>query len=155
MNEAYDWLFHEHSATEELLRECVEDAEMYSWDDCESNFNILVENLKIHIAMEEEVLFPAYERLPDLPQEPVEALRKEHDEIVRLLRDIQIVLKTRDADHIVKSVQPLEAVLTSHHEKEEDFFLPLAGFFLLPHQTSLEQEMKNFDPATATRDWGF
>lgn len=155
MNEAYDWLFHEHSTTEELLRECIEDAEMYSWDDCESNFNILVENLKIHIAMEEEVLFPAYERLTDLPQDPIKALRTEHDEIVRLLHDILIVLKTREADHIVASIQPLEAVLTSHHEKEEDFFLPLAGFFLLPYQTSLEQELKTFDPATAKRDWGF
>ena len=155
MNEAYEWLFHEHSGTEELLRECVEDAEMYSWDDCDTNFKALVEGLKEHIAMEEEVVFPAYERLTDLPQDPIKALRAEHDEIVRLLRDILIILKTRDADHIVESIQPLETVLTSHHEKEEDFFLPLAGFFLIPHQADLEQEMKNFDPATATRKWDF
>jgi hemerythrin-like domain-containing protein len=155
MNEAYDWLFHEHSGTEELLRECIEDAEMSSWENCQSNFDILVENLKTHIAMEEEVLFPAYERVKDLPQEPIRALRTEHNEIVRLLHDILIVLKTRDADHVVESMQPLETVLTGHHEKEEDFFLPLAGFFLMPHQSSLEQEMKDFDPTTASREWGF
>ncbi|MBT4518888.1 MAG: hemerythrin domain-containing protein [Halieaceae bacterium] len=153
MKEEYNWLFHEHSVSEEMLEECIEQADLNLWSDCEATFGALMSMLKKHMAMEEEVLFPAYERHTDLPRNPVEALRSDHDQLVQLFCDIDEVLKTRDSEHLVDAIKPVVVAMNHHHDKEENFFLPMAGHLLLPYRDSIIEEMKNFDPSTASRQW--
>ena len=153
MNEAYDWLFHEHSGTEELLRECVEDAKMHSWEDCMMNFQLLVKKLKSHMAMEDEILFPAYAKLKELPQRPIQALTEEHNRVEKLLTDIHNDMQPPQEEELKSHFEELASLLHTHHEKEENFFLPLAGLFLLPYKASLEIELENFDPENIKRKW--
>ncbi len=58
--------------------------------------------------MEEEILYPAYEAAVNTPHDPTQALRDEHTEIVRLLRDLSHVLKTNDSELFLASLLPLE-----------------------------------------------
>jgi iron-sulfur cluster repair protein YtfE (RIC family) len=153
VNESYDWLLHHHSEFESFVYEFTDAVESEAWDDADRVFKKLVAELKVHMAMEEEVLYPAYESNPDLPPEPVQALRSEHDNIVRLLQDLAVVIKTRDSEHALNSMLPLERALISHHEKEEDIFLPLAGLVLMPRKDDILQQLRSFDVSSATRKW--
>ncbi len=94
MSDSCDWLVHDHSKYEEMLLACVEAVEQWEWATANELFETLVEQVKGHMAMEEEVLYPAYESLAELPQEPLRALRNDHDKVVQLVRDLNIVLKT-------------------------------------------------------------
>ena len=155
MAEDYDWMFHEHSAFEEMLEECIEQAELELWRECLATFNNLIAKLKNHMAMEEEILYPAYERHSELPQNPVQALRAEHDHLVQFLWDINQIIKTRDSEHLEAAIKPVVVALHHHHDKEEEFFLPMAGHLLLPYRESIIDDLKSFDPSKTTRKWPF
>lgn len=144
MSESSNWLYHDHRKCEALLSECQEAVEREDWPFAKRLFDELVTHLKLHMLMEEEVLFPAYEEMMDAPRGPTAALRQEHDKIVRLLRDLSTVLKTKRSEHFLESLAPLEAVMSQHHDKEEDIFLPMAGHVLLGKREEISKRLKEF-----------
>lgn len=150
-----NWLNHDHLDYEVLLQDCQVAAEQEDWRGVKQLFEELVARLKVHMLMEEEILYPAYETIMNTPQAPTQALRDEHSEIVRLLRDLSYVLKTNDSDLFLESLIPLEGVMIKHHEKEEEIFLPMAGHVLLTQRDEITRKLKSFDPKTSSRVWDF
>lgn len=155
MSDNADWLHHDHVDYEALLLDCQTAAEQEDWRAVKRLFEELVDRVRLHMAMEEEVLYPAYEEAMDTPQGPTAALRQEHDEIYRLLRDLSRVLVANDSDIFLESLLPLEKVMTKHHEKEEEIFLPMAGHALLARQDEIQRRLKDLDIETSGRDWDF
>ena len=148
-----DWLNHDHRAFEALLARCEEAAEREDWKSAKQLFNELVVHLKAHMQMEEEVLYPAYESLAEAPQGPTTALRVEHDEIVRLVRDLSRVLATKNSDLFLDALLPLDKALTGHHQKEEEIFLPMAGHALVERREEITAKLKQLDEAKSMRKW--
>jgi hemerythrin-like domain-containing protein len=155
MNDHANWLQHDHVDYEALLLDCQTAAEEEDWRAVKQLFEELVARVRVHMAMEEEILYPAYEEAMDAPQGPTQALREEHDEIHRLLRDLSRVLVANDSDIFLESLLPLEKVMTKHHEKEEEIFLPMAGHALLAQQDEIKRRLREFDMETSGRDWDF
>ena len=153
MNSTDNWLVHEHSLYEDLLTECLDAVENEDWEGVSLIFSQLVMHLKRHIALEEEVLYPAYESAPDAPQGPTGALRDEHSTIIRLLQDMAPIIRTRNSEHLLESLAHLENRMIKHHEKEEDIFLPMASHFLNSSRDELLSRLKQFDGSTPQRDW--
>ena len=115
MSSSDNWLVHEHSLYEDLLSRCQDAVEIEDWSGANFVFRELVTHLKWHMALEEEVLYAAYETAGEAPQGPTTALR---------------VIKTRDSDHVLECLLHLEKQMIKHHEKEEDIFLPMASHIL-------------------------
>ncbi|MEA2080761.1 MAG: hemerythrin domain-containing protein, partial [Pseudomonadota bacterium] len=126
MNGTDNWLVHEHSLYENLLSQCQDAVDIEDWATVDLLFEEMVTSLKRHMALEEEVLYPAYETTPHAPQGPTQALREEHDQIVRLIMDMARVIKSRGSEHVLECLTHLERQMIKHHEKEEDIFLPMA-----------------------------
>ena len=91
---------------------------MEDWAGADLVFRELVAHLKRHMALEEEVLYPAYETTTEAPQGPTRALREEHDQIVRLVRDMVRVIKTRDSDHVLECLAHLEKQMIKHQTSQ-------------------------------------
>jgi len=153
MRSTDNWLVHEHSLYENLLCGCQDAAEIEDWKEVDSLFDNMVAHLKRHMALEEEVLYPAYEAAADAPQGPTGALREEHDHIVRLILDMARVIKTRDSDHVLECLTHLERQMIKHHEKEEDIFLPLASHILDAKRDEISQHLAAFDVSKTSRRW--
>lgn len=153
MNSTDNWLVHEHSLYEDLLSQCQDAAEIEDWGTVNLIFNQLVTHLKRHMALEEEVLYPAYESAPHAPQGPTTALREEHDHIVRLIRDIARIIKTRNSEHVLECLAHLENRMIKHHEKEEDIFLPMASHILNASHDELLRKLDEFDGSKIKRKW--
>ena len=153
MNPTDNWLVHEHSLYEELLTRCREAVETEDWGSVDRVIGELVTHLKRHMALEEEVLFPAYEANPEAPQGPTTALREEHAGIIRLIRDTVQVIGTRDSDHVLECLSHLETRMIKHHEKEEDIFLPMASHILKSRRDELLRKLERFDAAKLQRRW--
>ena len=153
MNSSDNWLIHEHSLYEDLLSRCQDAVEIEDWGSANLAFRELVTHLKRHMALEEEVLYSAYEAAVEAPQGPTKALREEHDQIVRLVRDMLRVIKTRDSDYVLECLVHLEKQMIKHHEKEEDIFLPMASHILDARREEISQQLADFDVTKAVRKW--
>ena len=153
MNSNDNWLVHEHSLYENLISQCQEAAEIEDWGTVNLAFKELITHLKRHMALEEEVLYPAYESAPHAPQGPTTALREEHSNIVRMIRDMARVIKTRDSEHALECLAHLEIQMIKHHEKEEDIFLPMASHILNSSHDKLLRKLAEFDGSKIHRKW--
>ncbi len=154
MGSTENWLIHEHSLYEDLLSRCTEAVEAEDWKTVKVLFNKMVTHLKRHMALEEEVLYPAYEAEAQAPQGPTGALREEHDHIVRLVLDMAQIIKTRDSDHVLECLTHLEKQMIKHHEKEEDIFLPMASHILEARREDISRQLAEFDMSKTSRKWG-
>ena len=153
MNSTDNWLIHEHSLYENLISRCEEAIEIEDWGTADLLFNKMVSHLKRHMAVEEEVLYPAYEAATHAPQGPTGALREEHDHIVRLIMDMVRVIKTRDSDYVLECLAHLEKQMIKHHEKEEDIFLPMASHILDAKREEISRQLAEFDVSKTSRKW--
>ncbi len=148
-----NWLIHEHSLYENLLSRCTEAAEIEDWKTVNTLFKKMVTHLKRHMALEDEVLYTAYETSTDAPQGPTGALREEHDRIARLVTDMARIIKTRDSDYVLECLAHLERQMIKHHEKEEDIFLPMASHILDARREEISQQLAEFDASKIQRKW--
>ena len=153
MNANDSWLVHEHSLYENLLLECQDAVEIEDWSAVNRVFNELATHLNRHMALEEEVLYPAYESAPHAPQGPTTALREEHSNIVRLMRDMAQIIKHGDSGHVLECLTHLEQQMIKHHEKEEDIFLPMASHILSASHDELLRKLSEFDASKINRKW--
>ena len=153
MQSTENWLIHEHSLYENLLSQCTEAIEIEDWGTADLLFKRMVTHLKRHMALEEEVLYPAYEAETHAPQGPTGALREEHDHIVRLIMDMSRVIKTRNSDYVLECLVHLEKQMIKHHEKEEDLFLPMASHILNANREDISRQLSEFDTSKSGRKW--
>jgi hemerythrin-like domain-containing protein len=153
MSDSDNWLVHDHSWYEALMLRCQLAVAEEDWAAADQDFKDLVARLKTHMAMEEGVLYPAYEAAGHAPQGPTTALRREHDEIVRLVQDIVPLMKSRNSEYVLDSLTQLERVMFKHHEKEEDIFLPMASHILTAKREEILAQLDSFDMSKATRRW--
>ncbi len=92
--------------------------------------------LKQHIAVEEEFLFPVFEKRLGLSPSagPTEVMRREHEEILRLLGEI---LRTigNPAKLPDEARAAFHEVLDKHHLKEEEILYPALDYALSPAES--------------------
>ena len=149
MKQSETWLVHDHSLYEGLLARCQEAVEMEDWRNANQTFREMVTQLKQHMAIEDEVLYPAYEANTDAPQGPTAALREEHRRILHLVRDMERLLQTSDSELVLDSLAQLEWRMLKHHEKEEDIFLPMASHILYEKREEILNKLNEFDVSKA------
>ena len=153
MNSADNWLVHDHSLYEELLTQSQDAADIGDWGAVDHIFKEMINSLKQHMTLEEEVLYPAYEARFQTHHSPTKALREEHRKIVRFRRDMLLVIKSRDSEHVLDCLHQLENLMIKHHEKEEDIFLPMASIILEDNRDELTEKLHTFDVTKSTRKW--
>ena len=158
MNEDSNWLYHDHLDLEDQLDSCGAAAKRQDWPAVERLFGQLVQRLKGHMRIEEEVLFPLYEQVPGTPGEPTESLRNDHDSMVNWCRDLHYNCQAQNAAGFISALQPLRDLLAQHDVKEERFFLPMASHTLAGRRQEVLSRLKALDlkdGAGAKRVWGF
>jgi hemerythrin-like domain-containing protein len=86
--------------------------------------------LRRHIAMEEEVLFPALEELMGTTEGPTAFLRGEHEQIRELLTEFAGHVQKRELEPLTALGEKMTAFTQQHHTKEERRLFPMAGYEL-------------------------
>lgn len=147
------WLVHDHTQFEDRLRQCRAAAEIEDWWTLDKVFNEMVDELKQHMAQEEEILFPAYEARTSAPSIPTTALRSEHDQVVQLVQDMATTILNREQEDALEALAYLEVLMIKHHEKEEDIFLPMASHILFEDREALSTRLDEFDGTETSRNW--
>lgn len=119
MSEHTNWLVHDHREYDAALEQCEIAAGAEEWDEAVSLYKGFVDDLKLHMQMEDEVIYPMLEGLGAAAAAEVAVLREEHADLERLLADLHSILRTRDYDHFLESLKPLHRALRRHNTHEE------------------------------------
>ncbi|MHB1247306.1 MAG: hemerythrin domain-containing protein [Sulfuriferula sp.] len=142
MSETVNWLVHDHRKYESLLDECEIASGANDWKEAIRLFNEFVGDLKLHLRMEDEVLFPLFKTEVGDPKGDIADLSDEHDNLARLLNDLAYVIKTKDFDHFEVSLEPLKKALFEHNAHEEEVFRQMGSSSLLEQRDDILARMR-------------
>jgi iron-sulfur cluster repair protein YtfE (RIC family) len=116
----------DHRRLDALLAEVKRCAAESDLPRAQLQFVELRRGLERHIAVEEEIVFPAYETLTRMRGAgPIEVMRLEHRQIRQLLSSVAALLSGGDAKARTTGLGELTALLLAHHGKEDRVVYPL------------------------------
>jgi len=141
MKENKNWLVHDHHKYDEMLTECEMAAEMADWKDAVRLFNEFTKDLKLHMQLEDEVIYPLFENKAAEAEDAITELHEQHKDLVRLLTDLVYVIKNKNIDHFMESLIPLHKIMNEHNDYEEEVFRRLGNDDLLMHRDEVMQQL--------------
>ena len=128
MNSASNnWLVHDHHKYDAALDECEMAADVGEWKNAKDLFQNFVSDLKLHMQMEDEVLYPLFIEENGDPDGVINHLSEEHDYLVHLVHDLAYIIKSNNFDHFLDCLEPLHKAMKQHNEHEEKVFLNMAN----------------------------
>jgi len=123
---------------EELLDTRDVDAARPAWQ----KFNA---GMRRHIAMEEEVLFPAFESAAKMAGGgPTAVMRMEHQQMRGLLDQIESVMESGDTEQALDIGDTLLMLIQQHNIKEEGMLYPMAENVLADHWSKLAALLEEY-----------
>jgi uncharacterized protein (DUF2249 family)/hemerythrin superfamily protein len=124
-----DYLAWDHDRLEAVLAECRSAMNAGSRPEAERRFAEFRTGLLHHIRMEEEVLFPSFDRAigSEGGGSPTVVMRLEHRQIEAILEGIRLLFASESAtaDRFERLHAELVSVLADHNAKEEHVVYPL------------------------------
>lgn len=91
-----------------------------AWGEADSAFNHFRDAMLQHFALEESILFPAFEAHTGISMGPTQVMRAEHAQMRALLAEAEIALAARDADDYSGNAETLLIMTQQHNMKEEN-----------------------------------
>ncbi len=79
-----------------------------------------------HFAMEEEVLFPAFEEETGMRSGPTEVMRREHEQMKGLLAQMEDLCAKGDLEELLNLGDTQLMLVQQHNQKEETILYPMA-----------------------------
>jgi hemerythrin-like domain-containing protein len=97
-----------------------------------------------HLAMEEEVVFPAFEQATGMTQGPTAVMRMEHSQMRGLLLQISAAIASGDFDEAMDQGDTLLMVIQQHNVKEEGVLYPMAENSLAAQWDGIKERLQDF-----------
>lgn len=120
---------------EELLDSGDSDALATAWQDFD-------QSTRRHLAMEEEVLFPAFEAMSGMGHSgPTVVMLQEHQQMRALLDQIAVAIDAGDTEEALDLGDTLHMLTQQHNVKEESMLYPMAEDVLSEEWTELKQKL--------------
>ena len=101
--------------------------------------------MRRHFAMEEDVMFPAFEAASGMGQGgPTVVMREEHQQMRTLLDQIGFAIAEGDNEEALDLGDTLHMLIQQHNVKEEGMLYPMAENVLAADWTELQQTLKQY-----------
>lgn len=127
----------EHTRCDTSFTELKDNARAGNWRQTKECFVALQQSLEEHLSMEEELLFPAFEKITGNRSGPTGIMRMEHGVIRNLLIRMAYALAQRDVDDFIYHAHNLLNKLQGHNLKEEKIMHLMADCILLSKHVDL------------------
>jgi hemerythrin-like domain-containing protein len=130
MKNLTEYLRRDHRYCDGLFELMVPLAQTGNWGEAQQALQAFEAALELHLAREEQVLFPAMERALGGPTGPTQMMRIEHAGMRDLLGQIRDALERSEADELDAAAETLRITLQQHNLKEESVLYPMADRLL-------------------------
>jgi hemerythrin-like domain-containing protein len=102
------------------------------------------QDLRRHLAMEEEILFPAFEAATGMTQGPTQVMRMEHAQMRGVLDQMQAAADSGDHQELLDQGDTLHLLIQQHNQKEEHMLYPMSERALAPDWPELREKLDAF-----------
>jgi len=107
-------------------------------------WKVFESRMRRHLAMEEEVLFPAIESATGMRGGPVAVMRMEHEQMRALLAEMARRAAAGDFDGVLDQGDTLLMVIQQHNMKEEGILYPLADNALAASWPQIAERLRTY-----------
>jgi hemerythrin-like domain-containing protein len=115
----------DHRACDERFAAAEGAAAKGDWLRAASDFAAYRAAMERHFTIEEETLFPAFERHTGMTAGPTEVMRAEHAEMRDLFERLAAAAAAHDADEFLGLAETLNLLMQQHNMKEEQVLYTL------------------------------
>ncbi|HEY9145786.1 MAG TPA: hemerythrin domain-containing protein [Thiobacillus sp.] len=142
MNTILDFLGSDHRACDDLFASAETAAAQKNWDSARSLFERFQTAMAHHLAMEEDVLFPAFETRTGMRAGPTQVMRMEHEQMRGLLQDMASAVAACNQDGYLGLSETLNMLMQQHNLKEETMLYPMSDQVLGGDREGLIRSMQ-------------
>jgi iron-sulfur cluster repair protein YtfE (RIC family) len=132
-----DFMSRDHKACDESFARAEEAASAGDWQAATSAFELFHRAMERHLAMEEEVLFPAFEEDTGMSGGPTDMMRVEHEQMRSLFGEMAAAVAAHDANQYLGLSDTLLVLMQQHNMKEEGMLYPMMDQVLDPRSSEL------------------
>jgi hemerythrin-like domain-containing protein len=147
MNEFITYLKDDHRHCDDVLVDAERAVVDNDWPTAESRLADFSKDVQRHFAVEEDVLFPAFESRTGMTGGPTHAMRAEHRLIRDLLTALDRAAQDRDTRDFLGHADTLNIMLQQHNMKEENILYPMIARTLEDGGDALLQSWRQSAPA--------
>lgn len=114
-----DFMSADHHRCDDLFAVAEAAADGGNWDKTAADLGGFLDAMRHHFAMEEEVLFPAFEAHTGMTMGPTQVMRMEHQQMRGLFDAMAQAAQKHDADDYLGQCDTLLVLMQQHNLKEE------------------------------------
>ncbi len=141
MNTILDFLGSDHRACDDLFAAAEEAVASKNWNGARSLFSQFHQAMDRHFAMEEEVLFPAFEARTGNTMGPTQVMRAEHEQMRALMHDMKTAVTAGNDVEYLGLSETLNMLMQQHNLKEENMLYPMSDRALAGESDELIHRM--------------
>lgn len=137
-----DFLASDHQRCDNLFAAAEAACAQGDWDNATTEFGLFQDALLHHFAMEEAIMFPAFEARTGMTQGPTTMMRSEHRQMTDLLNQMADALTREDSDGFLGDADTLLIIMQQHNMKEEQMLYQMADRVLAGEQDEVVGRMR-------------
>ena len=142
MGSILDFMGSDHRACDELFATAEDAVAKSDWDHARDLFARFHAATLHHLAMEEEVLFPAFEARTGMRMGPTEVMRGEHVQMRDLLQEMASAVAAGNQGSFLGLSETLNMLMQQHNLKEENVLYPMTDQVLSSERDDLLRAMQ-------------
>ena len=147
-----DFMQADHRQCAELLHRAEVLAVAERWDDAAAELQRFAQALELHLAREEEILFPTIECAAGGVTGSTRTMRTEHEDMCELLVQMEEAVRGRDLQRFLKPEETLAILMRRHTLKEERVLYPMAEQLLGDGAQTVRAMERLAESAVTSRD---
>ena len=136
------YLSDDHDACDDLFAAAENAVAVKDWAKAREHFDRFHASMRRHFAMEEEVLFPAFEARTGMSGGPTFVMRAEHQQMNGLLQEMGAALERKDNPAYLGQSETLLMLMRQHNMKEENILYPMSDQALAEQRADLLTAMR-------------
>ena len=142
MSTILDFLGGDHRACDDLFASAEVAVAQKNWDSARSLFERFQAAMARHLAMEEKVLFPAFEARTGNSMGPTQVMRMEHEQMRGLLQEMASAVADANHGRYLGLSETLNMLMQQHNLKEENMLYPMSDRVLGGERDAVIQAME-------------
>lgn len=142
MSTILEFLGSDHRACDDLFASAEAAAAQKNWDSARSLFGQFQAAMEHHLAMEEDVLFPAFESRTGMSSGPTQVMRMEHVQMRDLMQEMAKAVAAGNQDSYLGLSETLNMLMQQHNLKEENMLYPMSDRVLGADSASVIRDME-------------
>lgn len=142
MQTILEFLGNDHRSCDDLFAAAETAVAKKDWAGAGSLFERFLAAMAHHLAMEETVLFPAFETRMGSSMGPTQVMRMEHEQMRALFQDMARALADANSDRFLGLSETFNVLMQQHNLKEENVLYPMTDQMLEAERDDLIRSMQ-------------